>query len=119
VLVDSTRGSVTPSSATVNPAGADTPVGCEMEARIRSLDWSRTLLGPPENWSLALKTTVRILLANRFPMLLWWGPDYISLYNDAYIPVLGQKHPWGLGKPVRECWSEIWDVLKPHRYTLS
>ncbi len=46
-------------------------------------------------------------------MLLWWGPDYVSIYNDAYIPVLGQKHPWGLGKPVSECWSEIWDILKP------
>src|SRR6185312_9075690 len=47
------------------------------------------------------------------PMLLWWCPEYVSIYNDAYIPILGTKHPWGLGKPVRECWSEIWDVLKP------
>jgi PAS domain S-box-containing protein len=46
-------------------------------------------------------------------MLLWWGPEYISIYNDAYRPILGRKHPWGLGQPVRECWSEIWDVLKP------
>jgi PAS domain S-box-containing protein len=84
-----------------------------MEERIHSLDWSETPLGPIENWSEALKTTVRIVLANRFPMLLWWGPEYISIYNDAYVPILGQKHPWGLGKPVRECWSEIWDVLKP------
>jgi hypothetical protein len=71
------------------------------------------MIGPRESWSQALRTTVRILLANRFPMLLWWGPDYISFYNDAYIPVLGQKHPWALGKPVRECWSEIRDILKP------
>jgi len=84
-----------------------------MESRIDSLDWSETAIGPRESWSQALKTTVRILLANRFPMLLWWGPDYVSIYNDAYIPILGQKHPWGLGKPVRECWSEIWDVLRP------
>jgi len=84
-----------------------------MENRIAALDWSATAIGPQENWSPALKTTVRILLANRFPMLLWWGPDYVSIYNDAYIPILGQKHPWGLGKPVRECWSEIWDVLRP------
>jgi PAS domain S-box-containing protein len=84
-----------------------------MESRIDSLEWSKTSIGPRENWSQALRTTVRILLANRFPMLLWWGPDYISLYNDAYIPILGQKHPWGLGKPVSECWAEIWDILKP------
>jgi hypothetical protein len=56
---------------------------------------------------------VSFLLANRFPLLLWWGPEYISIYNDAYRPILGAKHPWALGKPVRECWSEIWDVLQP------
>jgi PAS domain S-box-containing protein len=89
------------------------PRGGEMERRIDSLDWSGTSIGPRESWSQALRTTVRILLANRFPMLLWWGPDYISIYNDAYIPILGQKHPRALGTPVRECWSEIWDILKP------
>ena len=100
-------------SAAKNAGPGRFPGGGEMEARIGSLDWSNTSIGPRESWSPALKTTIRILLANRFPMLLWWGPDYISIYNDAYIPILGQKHPWGLGKPVRECWSEIWDVLKP------
>jgi PAS domain S-box-containing protein len=89
-------------------------VGCgEMAQRIRAFDWSRTALGPSGNWSIALRTTVGLMLANRFPMLLWWGPDYICLYNDAYIPILGLKHPNALGLPVRECWSEIWDILKP------
>jgi len=85
----------------------------EMAERIRSLDWSRTPIGHSDKWSPALRTTVGLMMANRFPMLLWWGADYISLYNDAYIPVLGLKHPEALGLPVRECWSEIWDVLKP------
>jgi PAS domain S-box-containing protein len=85
----------------------------EMQRRVRSFDWSMTSIGRRDSWSPALKTTVSLLLANRFPMLLWWGPDYISIYNDAYIPILGQKHPWALGKPVRECWSEIWSVLEP------
>jgi PAS domain S-box-containing protein len=84
-----------------------------MGSRIRGFDWSGTAIRGPETWSPALRTTIRILLANRFPMLLWWGPDYISIYNDAYRPILGRKHPWGLGRPVRECWSEIWDVLRP------
>jgi hypothetical protein len=56
---------------------------------------------------------VSFLLANRFPLLLWWGSRYISIYNDAYRPVLGTKHPWALGRPVSEVWSEIWSVLKP------
>ena len=85
----------------------------EMCALMREFDWSRTAIGAPDTWSLALRTTVRIMLANRFPLLLWWGPEYISIYNDAYRPILGRKHPWALGKPVRECWSEIWHVLKP------
>lgn len=85
----------------------------EMAARIRDFDWSRTPLGPSEKWSAALHTTVGLMIANRFPMLLWWGPDYISIYNDAYAPILGLKHPYALGLPVRECWSEIWDILKP------
>jgi signal transduction histidine kinase len=53
------------------------------------------------------------LLANRFPLLLWWGPQYLSIYNDAYRPVLGTKHPWALGQPVSGCWKEIWPILQP------
>jgi signal transduction histidine kinase len=88
-------------------------VAGEMGERILGLDWSATPLGRIDTWSPSLRTTVSLVLNNRFPMLLWWTADYISIYNDAYIPVLGDKHPWGLGKPVRECWSEIWHVLQP------
>jgi hypothetical protein len=57
---------------------------------------------------------VRFLLANRFPLLLWWGPHFIQIYNDPYRPVLGSKHPErGLGRSVSECWSEIWHILRP------
>ncbi|KXU83409.1 hypothetical protein CI15_30455 [Paraburkholderia monticola] len=57
---------------------------------------------------------VRFVLANRIPMLLWWGPDYIQIYNDAYAPILGVKHPrQALGQPFRECWNEVFDVLGP------
>ncbi len=87
--------------------------GGEMGERIRRFDWSRTPLGPPDAWSPAQRTTVGLMLANSFPMLLWWGPDYICIYNDAYIPILGLKHPNALGLPVRECWSEIWHILRP------
>jgi signal transduction histidine kinase/CheY-like chemotaxis protein len=85
----------------------------EMGARVRAFDWSKSPLGPRETWSPALRATLGVMLANRFPLLLWWGPDYISIYNDAYVPILGNKHPNALGLPVRECWSEIWDILQP------
>jgi len=87
--------------------------GGKMGELIRAFDWSKTSLGDTENWSQSLKNTVALILNNRFPMLLWWESEYISIYNDAYIPILGTKHPWGLGKPVKECWSEIWNILKP------
>lgn len=85
----------------------------EMAARIRNFDWEQTSIGPPGTWSQSLQAVLGMMLSNRFPMLLWWGDQYIQLYNDAYIPVLGAKHPWGLGKKLSECWNEIWDVLQP------
>lgn len=87
--------------------------GGEMGAQIRSFDWTGTPIGSFDSWSPALRSTVRLMLANRFPLLLWWGPQYISIYNDAYVPILGAKHPNALGQPVSECWSEIWHLLQP------
>ena len=89
------------------------PEDTEMGRLVRELDWAATPLGPVEDWSASLRMVVRFVLANRFPMLLWWGPQYIQVYNDAYRPILGTKHPQFLGRPVSECWTEIWDVLKP------
>jgi signal transduction histidine kinase len=80
---------------------------------IRCKDWSTTSIGPQNEWSPTLKTIVDFLTANRFPMLLWWGPEYVSIYNDAYRPVLGTKHPDALGQPFCDVWSEIKDVLLP------
>jgi signal transduction histidine kinase/FixJ family two-component response regulator len=87
--------------------------GGEMGALIRATDWSKTPIGPIQDWSPSLRMMVSFLLANRFPLLLWWGPQYISIYNDAYRPILGVKHPRALGLPCSECWSEIWHILKP------
>lgn len=87
--------------------------GSEMGALIRSKDWSQTPIGSPESWSESLRVMVNMLLSNRFPLLLWWGPEFVQIYNDAYRPILGSKHPLSLGQPLSECWSEIWDVLKP------
>src|ERR1700722_19604483 len=87
--------------------------GDEMGSLIRSFDWSKTPIGPVEQWSPSLRMMVSFLLANRFPLLLWWGPRYISIYNDAYRPVLGTKHPLALGQPGSACWREIWDLLAP------
>ena len=86
----------------------------EMARLIRSFNWESTALGPVRKWSPTLKTTLRIMLANRFPHILWWGPRYIQFYNDAYIPIPGSKHPMrAFGVPGDQGWSEIWHIIGP------
>src|SRR5690349_4848788 len=87
--------------------------GGEMGALMRATDWSKTRLGPTENWPKSLKTMLGVVLGSRFPMLLWWGPDLLHLYNDAYRPILRDKHPGSLGAPAAEVWAEVWDVAGP------
>ncbi len=87
--------------------------GGEMGARVRALDWSKTPLGPIATWPQSLKTSVSICLNSRFPMLIWWGPELVKIYNDAYRPLIGSKHSWALGTPGREVWPEIWNVIGP------
>jgi len=77
-------------------------------------DWSSSPLGPISQWPQSLKTAVSLMLNSRQPMWLGWGEQVTFLYNDAYIDVLSQaKHPWALGRPAAEVWSEIWDICGP------
>ncbi|MET0402158.1 MAG: ATP-binding protein, partial [Cystobacter sp.] len=87
--------------------------GGEMGALIRAKDWSQTPFGPVETWSPALRSAVGICLGSRFPIVLYWGPTRALIYNDAWSPVPGQKHPWALGRPGQEVWAEIWDIIGP------
>lgn len=89
--------------------------GGEMGQLIRSYDWSRTSLGVPDRWPQSLRTALNIVLRSRFPMFLWWGPELICFYNDAYRPSLGLdgKHPSILGQPAEQAWPEIWHIIKP------
>ena len=80
---------------------------------LRRFPWESHALGPPERWPPELKTSLRIALLSRFPILLWWGPELIMLYNDSYAALIGGKHPWALGRPGRQVWPEIWDVIGP------
>ena len=84
-----------------------------MGAVMRATDWSKTRLGPVEDWPKSLKTMLGVVLGSRFPMLLWWGPDLLHLYNDAYRPILRDKHPASLAAPAAEIWAEVWDVAGP------
>src|SRR5579862_3871034 len=90
-----------------------------MHSLIRAYDWSKSPLGPIEGWPQSLQTAVQILLSSRYAMWMGWGPELTFLYNDTYGRVtLAQKHPWALGRPAREVWSEIWTDLEPRIRTV-
>ena len=84
-----------------------------MRGRIAVFDWAATPLGVRGAWPASLKLVVDLMLASGFPMAVRWGPDFITLYNDAYAPVLGERHPRALGRPACEVWPELWHDLGP------
>ena len=88
--------------------------GGEMGALMRDYDWSCSSLGPPQGWPQSLRTVVRLMLNTGHPMYVWWGPELACLYNDAYRDSIGpERHPGSLGRPAREVWDEIWDIIGP------
>jgi two-component sensor histidine kinase len=84
-----------------------------MGALIRALDWASTSLGPIAGWPAHLKAAVSLMLPAKAQIVLFWGPEFVALYNDAYAPTIGEKHPKALGRPARENWAELWDDLEP------
>ena len=86
------------------------PAG-EMAGRVSAYDWSQTPLGAREQWSPSLEVIVSTILASQFPMALRWGPQFVIIYNDGYLPILGEKHPDALGKSFRQIWPEVQDQL--------
>ncbi|HEY9218612.1 MAG TPA: PAS domain-containing protein, partial [Phenylobacterium sp.] len=87
--------------------------GGEVGAMMRAHDWSRSPLGPPTGWPQSLRSVVGLMLGSKFPMFVAWGQDLGFLYNDAYVEVLGAKHPQALGQRFFDIWSEIWPDISP------
>lgn len=89
--------------------------GGECGALVRSINWSKNPVGAIENWPQSLRTTLSIILNSKFPMFLFWGPELICFYNDAYRPSLGNdgKHPQAMGQSGKETWPEIWHFIEP------
>jgi PAS domain S-box-containing protein len=85
--------------------------GGEMAALIATIDWSKTPLGPMDTWPQSLRTTVSLCLSSTFPILVAWGPEYIQIYNDAYRPICGGKHPQSMGEPFKVCWATALPVV--------
>lgn len=96
------------------PAGLPEDGPAEMLARVSAFDWSGTPLGPETAWPQSLRCYLDLMLSAKQPMFIAWGPELTFLYNDAYVPILGAKHPEALGRPFERVWSDIWPQISPY-----
>lgn len=87
--------------------------GGETATLILAHDWSATPLGAPATWPQSLRSSLSICLTSSFPTAIYWGAEFHLLYNDAWAPVPAERHPWALGRPGVEMWTDIWDVVGP------
>ena len=85
--------------------------GGDMGMLIRSMDWSKTPLGPLHTWPQSLRTSVSLCLSSTFPILVAWGPEDIQIYNDAYRPICGDLHPRSMGGAFKEIWASALPVV--------
>ena len=91
------------------------PISSSMPPHIqfaKSIDWASTDLGPMEEWPTALRGMCNLIMASPHPAALYWGPNFIALYNEAYTLLAGQKHPQLMGMRYRDAWPEIWHLLE-------
>lgn len=84
-----------------------------LRSAYRGVDWASTSLGAVSGWSPTLRAAVDLTLHSRFPVTLFWGPEFVMIYNEAYVELIGNKHPAALGAPAARAFPEIWDVIGP------
>lgn len=92
------------------------PVTTDMPAHFRfarSVDWASTPLGPIEDWSDDLRAMSNMVMASPHPAALYWGPQFVVIYNEAYVVMAGKKHPKLMGQKYGDAWTEIWDGVGP------
>ena len=92
-----------------NPFDDDGPT----QTAHRALDWSTTPLGPVAGWPDERRAAIRTVMPSRGPMGIWWGPRMTQLYNDAFTPLIGEKHPRAIGQDAADCYPESWAELGP------
>jgi signal transduction histidine kinase/DNA-binding response OmpR family regulator len=86
----------------------------EIGALVHSIEWDKTPLGAIASWPQSLRTTMSICLNSKFPIAVYWGPDYLMLYNESLVPMVGaQKHPRAVGQPASIVLAEIWEIIEP------
>lgn len=82
---------------------------------VRRFDWASTKIGEPiQNWPPQLVETCNLALSSPHPGVVFWGPELVIIYNEATIPILGDRHPHIMGQRAEDTYPEVWDMyLKP------
>lgn len=109
-------GAHAPAELSVQPLGDMEPVFARagaMTPLLTELDWASTALGDPAGWPQSLRSAASICLGAKYPIAIYWGPELSLVYNEAWSAIPGDKHPWALGRPGREVWPDIWDIVGP------
>ena len=98
-------------STSLQRPDSDDEIG--MGARIRAFDWAATPVGPMQDWPQSLRFAFDLCEHSSFPTAIYWGPELRLIYNDAWAPIPGERHPAALGQPAREVWADIWPIIEP------
>ena len=78
----------------------------------RGTDWTRNGLGPLKDWDPTLQLFANFVFADSRAACLWWGPDYVAIYNDAYVPLCQGVHPMLMGSTYAQALPDIWDQMR-------
>jgi PAS domain S-box-containing protein len=84
-----------------------------MADAVRRTDWDSSPLGPVETWPPTLNTALGIVLGAANAKILLWGPDLITFYNDACLPLLDHAN-YEIGKQYPPCGSAVWPAIRGH-----
>jgi signal transduction histidine kinase/ActR/RegA family two-component response regulator len=64
-------------------------------------------------WPDGLRAAIDLMLGSRFPMFAAWGRDLRLVYNDAFVELLGERHPAWLGQPLAQAFTGSWAGVMP------
>lgn len=86
----------------------------ETEKLARGLDWTGFDIGPPDRWPTEVRVAAEQVFNSALPMFVACGPKLEVVYNDAFIELLGAKHPRAMGQPHLDIWAETRGGLEPY-----
>ncbi|KAG8887667.1 hypothetical protein FRB98_009229 [Tulasnella sp. 332] len=87
--------------------------GKSMVKLMEAYPWEQSPLGPMNKWPQSLKTACEAVMNSPYSWTLWWGPESVLIYNDAYVQIAGNKHPQIFGQSGKLAWGELWETLGP------